>query len=396
VRDAFATLGGLLRESLHLAAERIAPRRGIPSGPADLDAAWLTEVLQPSFPGARVRSVGRLSGNDGTTSRVRLSLTDDGGSGAPVSVFVKLPPADIATRLFVNLMRLGATEARFYREVAASVPVETPRVFHAASGGRAGRFVLVLEDLHARGVAFSDAARPPTLDVARTVVRALAALHAAFWDSPRLRGDLAWLKSHGRDPTYRIGRFVSATAVRPALRRFADVVPPALVAAAPRITAARDLLETAWARGPMTLVHGDAHAGNLYFPPGGVGFLDWQVVQCAQGMRDVTYFLILSLPSEVRRAHERELIALYLAVLGDRGVAAPIVDAAWAQYRLHAFYAWIAAVVTAAAATFQSEEIVRAGLARSSTALLDLDSLAALDALQDGGRSIATRRRGAS
>jgi aminoglycoside phosphotransferase (APT) family kinase protein len=296
-------------------------------------------------------------------------------------VFVKLPPVDLRTRLFVNLMRLGETEARFYRELAAVVPIETPRVFHAVTGGLARRFVLVLEDLDARAVAFADAARPLTLDVARTVVRALGRLHAAFWDSPRFRGDLAWLKSHGRDPTYRIGRFVSALAVRPALRRFADVVPPALRAAAPRITAAREALEAAWARGPVTLVHGDAHAGNLYFPPGAVGFLDWQVVQCAQGMRDVTYFLVLSLPSDLRRAYERELITLYLETLAEQGVPPPTLEAAWAQHRLHAFYAWIAAIVTAAAATLQSEEIVRAGLARSGAALLELDSLAALEAL---------------
>jgi aminoglycoside phosphotransferase (APT) family kinase protein len=146
------------------------------------------------------------------------------------------------------------------------------------------------------------------------------------------------------------------------------------------VTAARDALEDAWAQGPVTLVHGDAHAGNLYFPPGDVGFLDWQVVQCGQGMRDLTYFAVLSLPTEVRRAHERELIALYLTTLAERGIAAPTPEIAWEQYRLHAFYAWIAAVVTAAAATLQSEEIVRAGLGRSSVALLDLDSLALLTA----------------
>lgn len=378
MRDALATAAGLWRESLRLAADRIVPAASIPRGTSDIDAAWLSRVLQPSCPGVRVRSAVRLDGHSGTTDRIRLALTyDDLGAGAapPSSVFVKLPPADFRTRLFVNLMRLGETEARFYREVAPRVPIETPRVFHAATGDVARRFVLVLEDLVARGVAFADAARPVTLDVARTVVRALGRLHAAHWD----RADLPWLKRYGRDPTYRIGWFVSAVAVRPALRRFADMVPPAIAAAAPRITAARDALEAAWARGPLTLVHGDAHAGNLYYLPDRVGFLDWQVAQCAQGMRDVTYFLVLSLPTELRRAHERELIALYLATLAAEGVTSPSPDVAWDQHRLHAFYAWIAAVVTAAAATLQTEDIVRAGLARSCAALLELDSLAALE-----------------
>jgi hypothetical protein len=60
-------------------------------------------------------------------------------------------------------------------------------------------------------------------------------------------------------------------------------------------------------------------------------------------------------------------------------VAAPEPDVAWRQHRLHAIYAWIAAVVTAAAATLQSEPIVRTGLARSSAAVMELDSLRLLD-----------------
>src|SRR5258705_6760827 len=121
VRDGLATVGGLLRESLRLAANRIGPGGGIPCNAADLDAAWLTTVLQPCFPRTRVRSIVRLGGNAGTTDRLRLGLTcDEGETGAapPESVFVKLPPADLRTRLFVNLMRLGETEARFYRDLA--------------------------------------------------------------------------------------------------------------------------------------------------------------------------------------------------------------------------------------------------------------------------------------
>jgi len=95
-------------------------------------------------------------------------------------------------------------------------------------------------------------------------------------------------------------------------------------------------------------------------------------------MRDVAYFLTNSVPTELRRAHEQELIRTYLTGLADGGVLPPDLDTAWTQYRLHALYAWIAAAVTAAAATLQSEPIVRAGLARTSTAIMDLESLAAL------------------
>jgi Phosphotransferase enzyme family len=392
MRDLLVTASAVVRESTRLAVERVAPAWGtqarVPPIPARLGAitpAWMTAVLQPHLPGVRVRDLVQLSGDAGTTTRARFTVSYDdvpAGEEPPASVFVKVAPADFKTRLFVNLLRLGAVEVRFYQVVAPDVTIEVPRVWHAAVDGRAQRFVLVLEDLAARGARFTTAADPMTLDDAQLVIRALARLHARFWDSPRLRGDLAWLRSRASNPTYPIERCLCALAMEPGMRRFPDRIPPALRAAAPRVAAARDRLEDAWARGPLTLIHGDAHAGNLYFPPGGVGFLDWQVVQEGQGMRDVSYFLVNSLPTEVRRRHERDLIALYLATLAVEGVAAPDPAAAWEQHRLHALYAWIGAVVTAAAATLQTEAIVRTALGRSSTAVMDLDAIAALDDLE--------------
>ena len=137
-------------------------------------------------------------------------------------------------------------------------------------------------------------------------------------------------------------------------------------------------LEALWTRPPLTLIHGDAHVGNLFFDGPEVGFLDWQVVQRGQGMRDVGYFLANSLAVETRREHDEALIRVYLAALAEAGVPPVPFSVAWEQYRLHALYAWIAAVVTAAAATLQGEAIVRAGLERSSAAVMDLDSLGAL------------------
>jgi len=385
MRDGAVTAARLLREAAWLGLERT--RRGqatIPARVGDLDAAWLTQALQTAFPGVRVGAVEALDSHAGTTDRARLRLTyDEPGRGAapPPTLFVKLAPADARTRLFVNLMHLGTTEVRFYQEIAAALPVQVPRAFHAAAGSGARPFALVLEDLAARKARFATVGSRVSLADAERVVRALGRLHAAFWDSPRFGVDLAWLRSRAHNPNYRVERCVSALGVAPGLRKFPDVVPAELRAAAARVAAARDRLEDAWARGPQTLLHGDAHIGNLYFLPDAVGFLDWQVVQRGQGMRDVSYFLINSVPTALRREEQRNLIGLYLATLAEHGVAAPAFDLAWEQYRLHAFYTWIGAAVTAAATTLQAASIARAGLARSCTALMDLDSLTALDAL---------------
>lgn len=392
-RDGVETAWRLCVAATELGWARLTGTSDEPTRVADVDAAWVTRALQEAFPGCRVAALEVLDRNAGTTERARLRVTyREIGTGGlpPASLFVKLAPTDVRTRLFVDLMRLGSTEVRFYREAVDDVPGERPRVYHAATTGRAQSFALLLEDLGARGARFTNASQALGVDEARLVMVRLARLHAAFWESPRFASDLAWLKSRERNDRYPVERFLCALAVPSGVAAFRDLVPPTLQADVSRILAARDALEDAWARGPRTLIHGDAHAGNLYFLPNAVGLLDWQLAQRGQGMRDVAYFLSNSLPIPVRREHERALIALYLATLAKHGVTPPTVDVAWEQYRLHAIYAWIAAAVTAAAATLQEAPIVRAAIERTSVALLDLDSLAALSRTVPGtppGRS---------
>ena len=54
---------------------------------------------------------------------------------------------------------------------------------------------------------------------------------------------------------------------------------------------------------------------------------------------------------------------LNIKSLAESGVSGPTFETAWEQYRLHAFYAWIAIVITAAAgSSLQPEAIGRTGL----------------------------------
>lgn len=362
-------------------------RAPLPRGVAGVTAAWLSRALQSTAEGVVVSRVEALGLESGTTARARLALVYEGpGTRAdlPPSLFVKLAPPDLRTRLFVALLGLGRNEVAFYRTARHGLPVRAPSVYFAEAARWGARFVLLLEDLAASGCRFADITTPSDPERARAVMRALARLHAAHWESPRLHGDLAWLRGTRRDTIFRIGKFLSDVSLRPALARFGALVPDALRAEAGFVSENRLALEALWTRPPLTLIHGDAHVGNLFFDGAEVGFLDWQVAQCGQGMRDVGYFLANSLATGARREHDEALIRVYLAALTEAGVPPVPFSVAWEQYRLHALYAWIAAVVTAAAATLQSEAIVRAGLERSSAAVVDLDSIGALRELLGG------------
>ncbi len=130
-------------------------------------------------------------------------------------------------------------------------------------------------------------------------------------------------------------------------------------------------------------MHGDAHLGNLFVDDaagGRPGFFDWAMVWRAGGLRDVAYVLGNSIPTDVRRAGEREWIARYVATLAGLGVTVSEADA-WEQYRVLVVYSWASATSTAAMGSqWQSERIGQGGMRRATATIEDLDSVAALEA----------------
>jgi Ser/Thr protein kinase RdoA (MazF antagonist) len=266
------------------------------------------------------------------------------------------------------------------------VPVRVPRIHAVESVGDGRYFALLLEDVASPGVRFSTVGDRVELEDARRVVGALAALHAAFWESPRFEGDLAWVPCReNRRGQMAWERFVTGQMIALARRRYGGEFDTSFEDVAALCSDERDRLERMWATGPRTLVHGDCHVGNLFFEPEAVGFLDWQICARAPGMRDVSYFLCNSFPSQLRAQHERELIEGYLGELRKLGVAAPGFEEAWSQHRLFALYTWIAAAFTAAAGgALQPPEIGLAGLRRATRAVGELQSVAHVRELEAG------------
>jgi aminoglycoside phosphotransferase (APT) family kinase protein len=314
-----------------------------------------------------VTGIARLEETAGTTIRARLAVD---GPGAPTSVFVKLAPRAVATRLFVGLARLGTTEVSFYERLRATLPIAAPAAHAARYDPRTGRFALVLEDLGARGCRFADVRGAPSPAEAEAVVRTLATLHGAY-GGPAPGVDLSWVVTHAADPAAPLTARLLRLVVARLRRTHPGLLPPgsALV-----IERQRDI-EQRLPRDGFTLLHGDPHFGNVYFDDTVPGFVDWQVLRRGLGLRDLAYFLTLSLPTERRRTEERTLLALYLEELARHG--GPALDPAqsWRRYRLLASYPFVAAAFTRAAGGLQAAEIADAGLRRASAALEDLDTL---------------------
>ena len=98
---------------------------------------------------------------------------------------------------------------------------------------------------------------------------------------------------------------------------------------------------------PHTVMHGDAHPGNVYFRDGAAGLLDWQAVRRGHPSRELAYTVITSLTPEDRRSAQRGLLDDYRRALAAAGGPDLDADDLWLRYRQGALYAYTATVITA-------------------------------------------------
>jgi len=340
----------------------------IPERAEQIDPAWLSQAFQERQPGARATAVEVIDAHSGTTGRARLHVQWEDPAGLPSAVFAKLAPSDPIQREMVIATGMGQREARFYHVLAEDVPVRVPQPYRSAWNEDGSAYLMLMEDLADSGCRFprwKDAAVP---DYARGMMESLARLHAHFEQSPRFETDLDWIEPPMRSE---IGpRLVAA-----ALEQFGSEMPAAFHALAgvyiEHTQAFCDRLD----EGAPTLIHGDSHLGNLLLDGEQIGFLDWACTAKAPGIRDVGYFLSNSIPTELRRDQERELLTLYLASLERAGGTPTSFEEAWREYRLHVASGWVAATVTAAAGSrMQALEIGLRSMKRATAAIADLET----------------------
>lgn len=292
----------------------------------------------------------------------------------PERVFVKLPSSEPWTRVFCNLLGIWRNECHFYRHVAPLVPIRVPQAYLAATRG--AHFVLALENLHdaddVRLFTNSDMIAGVGADCARACLSAFATLHAAFADySPNERERLLPLALHPfHSPQARtLNPFLSRVSINACHRKEPELFPEDMVSLYRKALARWDDLMAYWFREPLTLIHGDSHLGNFFVSGTQMGMLDWQAVQWAQGIRDVQYFLINSMPEDLLAAHEQELIDHYVTELARRGVTLRP-EEAWAQYRALSFQTLMTSVVSIGTASMTDmDDVLRVILARSVAAV---------------------------
>ena len=381
------------RFGAHIAWEAVARPRphdlsAIPPTLNAITREWLGAALCAGHAQARVESFDMSRGSQGTTSRAALRIGYNAAgqaAGLPENLFVKMTPK-LTSRLVCGLSGALASECGFHQHVRTGLSLEAPRAFFSAWDADSCRSAILFEDIATtRGCEFLNTEAVITRTQAEDMVGALANLHAAYWNSPRLDRDFTWLKT-SLDFQHNINRlinFESRTSV--GLDRAAQVVPVALMRQRRRIwpSAMRSLEINS--RAPRTYLHHDVHIGNWYRTGvGRMGLTDWQCNVKGQWASDLAYALSSGLQIEGRRAWERDLLHLYLDRLAAAGAPAPDFDSAWLQYRQQLFHGYVFWLYTLGAGAMQPamqpDRFSLANIERMSAAIIDLDALAAVDA----------------
>jgi hypothetical protein len=302
----------------------------IPASPDEVTDGWLTSRLREGGALGRARvkahttSLLELQGAAGVVARLELEY-DRSEPQAPRSLVAKFASPHAPIRALLHAMGGYAREVEFYRRFGDDPGISTPHCFHGDIDPASGIFVLLLEDLSDSRM--SDGMTSSLEDV-EVAVRQLAPFHAKWWNHPRLR-ELEFLRYPGSaaDTAFMVqARGALAAALPVAKQRFGSDLPAPLVALCERLLANFGVLTDARQSGifeGVTLVHGDFHPGQIFYPSergGRFAVFDWQTASAGSGGDDLARIIVTGLTAEQRAAHDERLIALYHALLLEHGV----------------------------------------------------------------------------
>ena len=350
----------------------------------EIDPQWLTEALAEVLDGGKIIGMHReVCGTGQLADSYRFTLEYDTPGAGPDTVIGKFPSDDATSRAFGQQSGYYKHEVLFYEHIAPrlSSDVAVPSPLYAALAPNDTDFVLLMADLSpARSV---DQLLGCSADEAAATVEQIAALHASTWHDAELASS-AWLRGTSTSFQHVTDNFPATTSTFG--EQFGDLVPADQVAEAARLNDHLATWKTVFSE-PRCLWHSDLRADNLLFSACAgavpVALLDWQGVGYGLGTIDLAYFLGTSLTTEVRRACERDVVALYHRTLTGHGVADYPAERCWDDYRLAALHGLQVGVfgLGAVKRSRRGDEMWRVWIDRTCAQVRDLDSYQALATL---------------
>ncbi|MDE1164372.1 MAG: phosphotransferase [Pseudomonas sp.] len=324
---------------MDMGAGRPYPQRSgrLPRQLGEVTAPWLTQLLQPRYPGVQVRALETVEVRNGHTTKLRARLTlNEAGVRAGLALNVCLKSNWSEGFESGDICEL---ESRFYHLARGWADAPLPTTYFSdwdADGG--GRGVVVMEDLGLAAGQFGHSTDQLGVDGVAKGLESLATLHGATWGNAQLQQQ-RWLPVSMANPVdsdglLRMYNYILVNLRKPA---YQQLLPRWMYDTPELFSHAFDEM-AAFEReqvSPSCLIHGDSHQGNSFLRSNGQRiWLDWQLARRGRPWRDVAYFMLGALTVAERQADAQRLLQVYrekLISLGAEGVLGQ--DAAWEQLR---------------------------------------------------------------
>jgi hypothetical protein len=298
-----------------------------------VNPAWLTRVLRR----ARLLTLASVDGityeagetSFSITAHLRISYSRD--SDAPDRLFLKFskPVHPVTTPE-------AGWEVLFYKFVASRTPHILPHCYDAVFSREQHKLHLLLQDFSDTHYSELQSQLPPTRRNCELIVRALADVHAAWWEQPPWDvigfplPNQVEVDRRIKDVRERVGRFMDFLGDRLSENRrhiYREV-----------LLALPDLYERLMSPLAYTVIHDDIHIGNVLYPRNpeseSVRIIDWQCWNVDLAPKDLAHMMAIFWFPEQRRALEAPLLRQYYERLCENGVADYSWEQLWYDYRL--------------------------------------------------------------
>ena len=214
-------------------------------------------------------------------------------------------------------------ELASYRLLAPLKGKYSPRLFAGISANQGSDGLLLLEEI--RNARNLDQLRGLSWNELTSAIRAIARIHAYFWNSPKLK------KARGLPPHY----YMRAHEVRqnlPAFLRWAKLSQRdrALFI---KLTSQVPAILARFKKRPITLVHGDLRSDNIFYGERSVRFIDWGLSLAGSATFDLARFAGGSPRKSLSLLQHVDLFNLWHRELLRRGVRNYPSHEAWQDYR---------------------------------------------------------------
>lgn len=300
------------------------PTERFPTTPGRMTAQWLESALGFGIASAEIEPVGAGVGFAGSVYRIRLAPRES-DAGLAKTLIWKTVSSDERTRGFLTTLGVYERELRFYEFLAGGIEI-APLPFFSEFDAESGEFCLIIEDLSYMQP--GDQIAGCTFEQALEVVTGAGRLHSQFW-SEEIGLEVSWVPTFDGGTGY-FERMHSVAWMR--LGKTLQGIPEGLLEAARRVGPRVSDIKARLSHTPVTLVHGDLRLDNVFFGEGtggsGLKFIDWQAIRMGRGMYDLAYFLSTSVPVEMRRRYQEDLLEAYADTLSTHGVSYSAADRA--------------------------------------------------------------------